>query len=182
MTRQQKALVASIDWRNPSILQANVDRLHSFEAENEEIAKKVNDLESANSSKDPKVSNYIQEMRADLQATRADCATLEKGAKDLVEQAKHRYPMNFSRTDDFGSFHMITNGQVSEQGVLNVRTETSEHTALRGDCGTVAVWLVDSKGNWLYRAGGQQYCVDGKYCFICSSSDSYRRLEWKYST
>lgn len=95
-------------------------------------------------------------------------------------QARRDFPMHFHREDDFGSFHMITDVIVSNNGRFDARTETHNHVAVKGNCGTVAVWLFDAAGNVLDRRGGDQFCVDGSITSIFSSP-SVRTDAWGFN-
>jgi hypothetical protein len=89
------------------------------------------------------------------------------------------WPIAFSQVDDFGAFHMITTAKVSNSGRFDAITEINNHVHLKGSCGTVTIWLLDVAGNVLIRAGGHQYCVDGKSIFV--AGPSRRKVPWDFS-
>lgn len=88
------------------------------------------------------------------------------------------FPLKFRREDNFGSFHMITDLTISANGRFDAVTEINNHVHLKGNCGTVTIYLLDQTGNVLYRVGGQQYCVDGKSIFV--AGPSVRKVPWDF--
>ncbi|HEV2914459.1 MAG TPA: serine protease [Pyrinomonadaceae bacterium] len=75
------------------------------------------------------------------------------------------FPLRFTQDDNFGSFHMTTRLIISSTGRVDAITETNNHIALKGNCGKVAVWLLDKNGNVLTAQGDQRFCVSGKGVF-----------------
>lgn len=89
------------------------------------------------------------------------------------------YPLRFRQEDNFGDFHMITDVTISKSGLLVALTETNNHVALLGNCGTVSLWLLDKDGNQLRRHGSLQFCVDGTANIFGSAP--VRHVEWNFN-
>ena len=104
--------------------------------------------------------------------------TLSLSPKSVLASAPaSKFPIKFSRTDDFGDFHMISTGTISNDGKVRIRTETNNHVALKGNCGTVAFWFLDANDNVLGATGGDQFCVDGKAVLFAGPSRRFDDLE-----
>jgi len=89
------------------------------------------------------------------------------------------FPITLRQADNFGEFHMITNMVISKSGRFNVGTTTENHAAQRGNCGTVAVWLLDQAGRVLDRKGGYRSCVEGKK--VQNADQSVKHVDWNFS-
>ncbi len=88
------------------------------------------------------------------------------------------FPLQFRQDDNFGSHHMISEVTISKNGRVDIITETNNHIALKGNCGRVAIWLLDKDGNRLTGPqGGHRYCVGAKVPF----GKSVRKDTWDFT-
>jgi hypothetical protein len=94
-----------------------------------------------------------------------------------VTQQTQRFPITFRQDDSFGSHHMITKVTVSNNGRFDARTETNNHVKLKGNCGRVAIWLLDKDGNVLQANGGKRFCVDAKWALW---GKAVRKDQWHF--
>jgi hypothetical protein len=102
----------------------------------------------------------------------------ELGIIPLGAPLPHQGPLKFHKEDNFGDFHMVTDITISKNGRFDAVTETNNHVHLKGNCGTVTVWLLDKDGNVLSRHGGQQYCTDGKS--MPFGAPAVRKHPWEF--
>jgi len=73
---------------------------------------------------------------------------------------------------------MISEVTISKNGRVDIITETNNHIALKGNCGRVAIWLLDKDGNRLTGPqGGHRYCVGAKVPF----GKSVRKDTWDFT-